>query len=225
MVEERNADAWIVVAGSRELLEWFSAQPIPCIALYGRTDGLPLARTGPDKLPAVLEATRRLITLGHRRIVAISLGSRRKPTPGNIELAFLEELAAHKIPAGDYNLPDWEETPRGFNDLLEGLFQSTQPTALMIEEVPRFIAAMQFLAKSNISVPGQVSLVCTDYHESLSWCYPEVAHMNWSITPIVRRIVRWVAAVRNGKADRKIINFPAEFVPGGSIGPVPAGRG
>jgi hypothetical protein len=27
-------------------------------------------------------------------------------------------------------------------------------------------------------------------------------------------------AVRKGKADRKVINYPAEFVPGGSIGPV-----
>jgi hypothetical protein len=28
--------------------------------------------------------------------------------------------------------------------------------------------------------------------------------------------------VRKGKADRKIINFPAEFIPGGSIGPARA---
>ena len=36
----------------------------------------------------------------------------------------------------------------------------------------------------------------------------------------MRRVVRWVDAVRKGKADRKTINIPAEFIPGGSIGPV-----
>lgn len=36
----------------------------------------------------------------------------------------------------------------------------------------------------------------------------------------VKRAEPWVNAVRKGKPDRKIINFPAEFVPGGSIGPV-----
>jgi hypothetical protein len=44
--------------------------------------------------------------------------------------------------------------------------------------------------------------------------------MRWDYALIVRRVVRWVDAVRKGKADHKTINIPAEFVPGGSIGPV-----
>jgi hypothetical protein len=44
--------------------------------------------------------------------------------------------------------------------------------------------------------------------------------MRWDNRPIVRPVVRWVAAVRRGKPDRKSINFPAEFIPGGSIGAV-----
>jgi len=104
--------------------------------------------------------------------------------------------------------------------LLENLFRKTPPTALIIDETARFIAAMQFLARRHIEVPGQVSLVATDFDSSLEWCDPGVAHMIWNPAPIVRRIVRWVAAVGQGKADRQTINFPAEFVPGGSIGPV-----
>jgi hypothetical protein len=44
--------------------------------------------------------------------------------------------------------------------------------------------------------------------------------MRWDNSFIVRRVVRWVDAVRKSRADRKTINIPAEFVPGGSIGPV-----
>lgn len=47
--------------------------------------------------------------------------------------------------------------------------------------------------------------------------------MQWDNAPIVRRVVRWVSAVRKGKPDRNSIKFPAEFVPGGSIGPVRKG--
>jgi hypothetical protein len=47
--------------------------------------------------------------------------------------------------------------------------------------------------------------------------------MHWNTVPIVRRIVRWIDAVAEGHADRKTINFPAELVPGGSIGPVGKG--
>jgi DNA-binding LacI/PurR family transcriptional regulator len=218
-VGENPADAWVVVAGSRELLEWFAGQTMPSIALFGRTDGLALARTGPDKVPAYVAATRQLVALGHRRIVLLTRRARRKPTPGNVELAFLAELAAHGITTGDYNLPDWEETPQGFCALLERLFRVTPPTALIVEETPRVIAVMEFLARRRIHVPEQVSLVSTDYDALLAWCHPPVAHMRWDDEPIVRRIVRWVAAVRRGRADRKQINFPAQFIPGGSIGP------
>jgi DNA-binding LacI/PurR family transcriptional regulator len=222
-LSETPADAWIVAAGSRDVLEWFAGQSVPCMALYGRSGGLPLARTGPDKEPAYLAATRQLLALGHRRIVLISRSPRRKPTPGRVERAFLTELAAHGIPTSDYNLPDWEETPEGFTALLTSLFRHTPPTALIIEETSRVIAASQFFARHGITVPEQVSLVCTDYDESLAWCHPAVAHMTWSNVPIVRRIVRWVAAVQRGRDDRATILFPAEFVPGGSIGPARRG--
>ena len=54
----------------------------------------------------------------------------------------------------------------------------------------------------------------------LDMCHPGFAHMRWDNRLIVRRVVRWVDAVRKSRADRKTINIPAEFVPGGSIGPV-----
>ncbi len=219
MVKEIEVDAWIISAGSRELLEWFAGQSIPSFALYGRSGGLSLARSGPDKVPAYLEATRQLIALGHRRIVLITLAGRRKPVPGNIERLVIEEIRAHGIETGPYNLPDWEETPKGFNALLENLFRTTPPTALIIDETQKLIAAMQFLARRHIDVPGQVSLVSPDFGKEISWCYPTIAHMEWNNVHIVRRVVRWVAAVKKGNPDRDTINFPATFVPGGSIGP------
>jgi DNA-binding LacI/PurR family transcriptional regulator len=223
-VQANPADAWVVEAGSRGLLEWFAGQKVPAIALYGRSDGLPIARSGPDKVPAIVEATRQLIALGHQRIVLIVLGPRRKPTPGRAEQAFLDELAAHGIATGDYHLPDWEETPEGFSALLETLFRTTPPTALIVDETPRVIAAVHFFARHRIRLPEQVSLVSTDYDSSLAWCSPTVAHIRWNPAPIVRRIVRWIAALRKGNRDRRTINFPAEFRPGGSIGPAPRAR-
>jgi len=215
------ADVWIVDAGSRPLLEWCAAQPTPCLALYGRNDNLPLARTGPDTAPAHRAATRHLLALGHRRIVNIARESRRKPTPGISERAVLEELAAHGVPTGDYNLPDWEETPKGLCRLLESLFRHTPPTALLIDETPNLIATLAFLARHGIRMPEQVSLVSTDFDASLDWCHPAIAHLRWDNALIVRRVVRWVNSARKGRPDRRVVNFPAEFVPGGSIGPAP----
>ena len=218
-----TADAWLISAGSYELLEWCSKLPTPCLAIYGRTEGLSLARTGPDKAPAYRVATRRLLELGHRRIVLIVRAERREPRPGICEQAFLDELNTHGVVTGDYNLPAWEESPKGLSELLERLFLYSPPTALIVDESARYIAVAEFLARRGINVPRQVSLVSPDDDPALSWCYPPIAHMRWDYSLIVRRVVRWVDAVRKGNPDRKIINVPAEFNDGQSIAPVAVG--
>ena len=72
MVKKTPADAWVIVGGSGEVLEWFCGQPLPAFAIFGRRRGLPIAGVGPDKPPAFVEATRALISLGHRRIVLLA---------------------------------------------------------------------------------------------------------------------------------------------------------
>ena len=222
-LEETPAHVWIVASGSRPLLEWLAGQAKPCLALFGRTDGLQIARTGPDKVAAYAAATRGLLGLGHRRIVLICRRPRRLPKPGNIEQVFLDELAAHGLATGGYCLPEWEETPEGFHALLENLFRVTPPTALIIDETCFFHAATAYFARRGIRVPADVSIVATDYDASFFWHHPPVAGMRWENGPIVRRIARWVEAARKGRADRETINYPAEFVPGETIGPARQG--
>lgn len=220
LVKQAPADAWVVWAGSRAVLEWFSAQPTPAFALFGRRDGLPLAATGPDKLPACLAATRRLIALGHRRIVLLVHRERRLPEPGQTERAFLALLAAHGLSAGDFNLPNWEDTPASLHELLRLLFQVTPPTALLVDSAPLFVAVQQFLACRRLRVPEEVSLICTDPSPTFAWCVPAIAHIAWDPAPVVRRVVRWAAVVSRGGSDVRQTLTPAQFVPGGTIGPV-----
>lgn len=219
LVKQSTADAWVVVAGSREVLEWFSNQPMPTIALFGRRRGLPIASTGVDKPTVIAEATRKLIGLGHRRIVLLCRRMRRLPLPGESERSFLNELSANGIQPGAYHLPDWEESIDGFFSMLESLFQITPPTALLIDEVPFFTATQQFLARRRIMVPEDVSLISMDPDPSFAWCRPSITHIRWDQLPVERRIVRWAAAVSRGKQDLRQNSIPAELVLGGTIGP------
>ncbi len=72
MVKQTEADAWVVGSGTREVLQWFIEHKTPVFALFGRRRELKIAAIGPDKIPAIVEATRRLIDLGHQRIVLLS---------------------------------------------------------------------------------------------------------------------------------------------------------
>ncbi len=223
IVAKTPADAWILVGGSREVLSWFCEQSTPTMAIFGRRRGLPMAGVGPDKPPACASATRVLIDLGHRRIVMLARRMRRLPEPGAPERAFLEELAVHGIPPGPYHLPDWEENIDGFHERLESLFRVTPPTALIIDEAPFFVAAQQYLAGRGLRVPEDVSLICTDADATFAWCRPSVAHIRWDSRPVVRRVLRWAVNISRGQVDLRQTLTPAEFVQGGTIGPVAKG--
>ena len=120
----------------------------------------------------------------------------------------------------DFLTTEWDESPAGFERLMESLFINTPPTALIVDETCLFIAALGFLVRRGLRVPEQVSLVAGDGVPILDMCWPRFTQMRWDNPLIVRRVVRWVDAVRKGNPDRKILNIPASFVPGGSIGPV-----
>lgn len=216
-----QVDAWVVVAPRRGVAEWFAAQPFPAIAIGGSNPDINLAGTAALASPARVEALRSLLALGHRRIVMICLSHLRQPVPRLPVSSFTEELDAHGISWNyHYNVPEWEETPAGFRALLTSLFAVSPPTALMIDETPRLMAALAFLAERGLRVPEQVSLFVGQWDSSMAWSDPPIAHVRWDNTPLVRRVVRWLTAVANGRPDRKTLLFPAEFVPGGSMAPV-----
>jgi DNA-binding LacI/PurR family transcriptional regulator/DNA-binding MarR family transcriptional regulator len=221
IVLQSEADAWIVIAGSREVLSWFVGQSIPVFALFGRRAGLAIAGIGPNKVGTMGAATRKLVELGHRSIVLIVERVRRLPKPGRPELAFLNELQAHGITPSDYHLPDWEPTVDGLHALLDSLFRVTPPTALIVDQSSLFVAVQQFLANHRLLVPQQVSLICTDSDPAFAWCRPAISHFHWETGPVVSRVVRWAGHISQGKPDHGQSYSSAEFIEGGTIGPAP----
>jgi DNA-binding LacI/PurR family transcriptional regulator len=217
LVQRTNAAAWVVVVGTREILQWFSSRDIPVYALFGRRRDLAIAGGGPDKSEAYRAVVRKLVELGHRRIVLLALTSRRLPSPGLPERAFLEELQAHGITTGRFNLPDWEETPEDLQHLLDACFRITPPTAFLVDEAYLFHATKHHLAAQGIRIPKDVSLVCTDPDRTFSWCLPSIAHIRWDNRPLLRHVLRWADLVKQRKEERKQINIPAEFVMGGTV--------
>jgi len=218
-VESTETDAWVVLGGSREVLDWFAGQPTPAFALFGRLTEVPMASTSPKKADAFAQAIDQLVALGHRRVIYLVREERRKPTPGFLERLFLERLRSHGIKTGSYNLPDWEESPDGLHVLMESLFQHTPPTAMLIDGPALYAAVQAFLGNHRLTVPGDVSLICTDPDPTFEWCIPKVTHMSWEARPLVRRVAKWVDHVSRGKDDRRKSWHKARLVHGGTVGP------
>lgn len=219
-VRKHPADAWIVHAASREILEWFKEKDIPVMAIFGRRRQVQVASIGPDKVSALQACVRRLCELGHRRIVLMAREERRRPVPGHIELEFLEELKKNGIEPGPYHLPDWDDNPKGFHQCLNELFKHTPPTALILVETHFYVAAMQHLIQKGLCVPKDVSLACSESHPVFNWCQPSVSHIHWQAEPIIEHVVKWVRKLSRGINDKECRYTPALFLEGGSIGPV-----
>ncbi len=214
------ADAWIVPAAPRPILEFFAAQPVPVIAIGGGFLGLEIAGVAPDGNPVLCAAARRLVELGHRRLVLICGRGWRQPAGGRAIGAYTAELARHGITADDYHIPDFEPTPAGLHALFTSLFRVTPPTALILESGDYAVAALSFLAQRGYTVPRDVSLVCLYPGPSLEWCHPPVARLRHDDRVISRQVIRWCRALARGKVDREPVLFPAVFDEGGTIGPV-----
>ncbi|GAA5480276.1 substrate-binding domain-containing protein [Haloferula helveola] len=222
VVESHDADAWIVVAGSPPVLQWFVEQPRPAFALFGRHTDINIATASANRRDAIVDAVRELARLGHRRVVLLGRSLFRFPNPAQDAQTFLSELEAHGIPTGAYNLPDWDDTADGFIQSLDRLFAATPPTALLIDEPFLFHAAQTHLAQHGILAPKHVSLVCLESDFSFSWCRPTVAHVRMNVDPIVRHAVRWANRVVRGKDDPRKLLTKASFVTGGTVGAAPS---
>ncbi|MCH7225624.1 substrate-binding domain-containing protein [Haloferula sp. A504] len=218
VVGQAKADAWVLWTASREVLEWFIGRNTPILAYAGQlTLEMPIASVAPDFEQAITAATRRLVELGHRRIVLLTRAG-AKPA------YFLDELKAHGISTGPYNIPDCGPGPEEFRRCLDSLLAVTPPTALLIDELHTFHAAHDHLARRGFIAPERISLVCLDFHPSFELWDRPLAHVRWDIDALVRRMTRWVDNVSRGREDRRRTKVETTFVEGGTIGPVP-GKG
>lgn len=220
MVAKTKTDAWIVLSSPQEILEWFVSCGIPTFALFGRFRRLPMAASGLDKVPAFRTAIRRLVELGHRRIVLLQPKHNREPRPALLVREAIAEMEAHGIRTGDYNLPDWEQSPAGLRKRLDSLFAVSPPTAIILDRPNELIGAQIHLAHRGILAPRDVSLICDD-DPAFEWCKPSVSCVRWKTGPWVRRVSAWVNNVAKGKEDLRQSFTKAEFVERETVGSAP----
>ena len=217
-MQETQADGWIVLSGSPELLRWCSTSPVPCLALGGACLGLPLASVGSLSLPAYLKAVDHLIELGHRRIVLLTPRHWHRPSNQFVR-QFQAALARHGIAPSDYNAPHWEESPQGMEALLTEMFRMTPPTAFLLLKSKWSVGLLSFLARRGLRVPEDVSVISWSCDSQLAWHCPPRSHFSRNQNLLVRRISRWAAALAKGRPDREALTIPVTFVPGHTVAP------
>lgn len=221
LVKEIQADIWIVLSAPEAILDWFLDEKIPVFAAFGGFPGRPIAAVGLRYLSSLLEATRQLIGLGHRRVVFLACRGKVRPLPDGLWSRLMREMESHGIQTGPYNLPEWQDNAEGFNKMLQALFEHTPPTALLIEEPVHLVAALQFFSHRGIRVPQDVSIVCMQPGPEFEFCQFPVTYIDWDRRPIIRHMVRWVRHMSLGHHDIRQTYCKSKLVQGGTIAAAP----
>lgn len=221
VVKTSAADAWILNRPSLQTVQWFIASKIPAMALGGRSAGLAVASTGIDAEQVLRQIVRRLVGLGHRRIVFLVHPTMLAPTEGPLVRVFREELAAAGVKPGEFNVPVWEETPAGLAGLFDSLYRYTPPTALICLPVGATFGTINHILRHGLRISEDVSLVSLRTDPCLDWILPGVttAHTRMDETVFFRRTLGWVKSVSTGKPDTRRQLCPAEFIEGDTVGP------
>lgn len=218
-LKDCDADAWIAYSAQRDVLEMVSAGPVPAFALGGQMMGLPMAGSRADLTIPICDCLDLLVAQRHQSIVLICPAKLRLPKPNLSAEVFLDRLRHHGIRAdARYNLPDWEHTPDGLNALLQALFFTTPPTALIVFDPECLGPVLVFLAGRGLRVPEHVSVVNIMPDPMQAFYRPAIAHFQWHVQPHVKRVIQWVNALGRGKADRRMSTTEPVFVPAESIG-------
>lgn len=220
LVAETAADAWIIYSASHEVLKWFAEQPLPALALGGHARGLALASTRTDLAQAMDNCVDELVRYGHRRIVLIAPEWWRKPAPNFAAQAFLARLSHHGLPSSEYNLPEWQESPEGLENLMQALLFATPPTTLLLGEPTYCSAIRAWLGEHDRHVPRDVSIVNLMPDPLFQMHRLTYASFNWPEHVHHHRILRWLKNLLAGRPDQEQFIAHAAFTSGGTIGPV-----
>lgn len=224
LIGRTSVDAWIVVAGSRGLLEWLVSRPQPVFAIGGDCANMEnLALAGSYARPAHLAMARRLVDLGHRRIVFLLPKFARVDAPNSSVGCIKAELAAHGIASGSFNFPDWDESPEGLAAQLDATFRVSPPTAIFATQPVWMIGILAFLARKGLKVPEDISVVCGNGAGFLQWHTPSIARYVHDDARIARRVLQWADTVARCRKDTKHLLVPVRLEEGQSLAPAKGG--
>lgn len=221
MIAKCHADAWVVSGAPAALAEWLHRHNsnTPAILLGGQRGDRPFATASMDSSRALHETVRRLIKLGHQRIVLVCLPDWVRPKPGQMVQAFFQQLADAGLPASEYNAPWHETTPHGFAKLLDSLFRLTPPTAMIVPHAHYAFAVMGYLGTRGLAIPRDLSLVVRGSDPAFEWVRPRIAHFDCPTADLIRHVLRWVDRCAKGKPDHQPKLVEATLIPGDTIAP------
>ena len=215
LLDSSGADALIVVAGTRNTLDWASGCGVPVLALGGDTTDFPIPAVGYDSNAMVTMAPDRLLATGHRDI-CFPLGVHSPSYVGEMERAMIDAFTRHGVEfQPKLHFPQWHSNvPEAWREGLHWRFGSRRPDALLLASVSAYQACLGVLMELGLKVPDDLSLVVIGEQSELSWFHPVPASFDLDPLKLADKIANWIDSPKN---EQSSFILQPKWLEGGSI--------
>jgi DNA-binding LacI/PurR family transcriptional regulator len=224
LVHEHPSAAWLLYATGPVIERWFYQRRVPTFVYGSPPRGVKLPFVANDFEAAVFHAGIQLVRQGHRIIGMLECG---KPFPALRAAERGLQRALSTAPAQCRVIIFKDDiSPPSVARSLESAFKLRErPTALILTSAAQALTCFSWLASRGIRTPGDISIVCTINDAWFTEFHPPLSHYRSNCRIIARQIgQRVMDLINNGQIIQKSLRVQLEYVPGATIGPVPARR-
>ncbi len=215
IVRRRRMDGLLMLAG-------FNDQPafkdsldnldMPCVTIDRELPGVPSVRS--DHRGGGYEATRHLISLGHRRIALLTGRMNLFPS--------LERYRGYEQAHIDAGLtvdpvlvrPQNHASSFAFSDVHDLLRQPNRPTAIITMGTHMLASVMEALASTGMRYPRDISLVCVGDTDLARYATPSISAISWNLNEMGRIAARMLLDKIAGhdEHENKAVYLPTKFI-------------
>jgi DNA-binding LacI/PurR family transcriptional regulator len=224
LVEQNPHSAWILTLSTSAMQQWFQARGLPAIVAGSLHSGVSLPSVDNNFRAIGRHAGGMVFGRGHRQVafLASSLGY-GGIGPGTVEIergvreAFGTTRERECELTAVYHEPNREDICRALDRLLGA---PTPPTALIIAHSTSLLTALTHLARKNVAIPRDLSLVVTHDEPFFAHIVPDLSHYEWSPEKFAAQYARLVGlAMEDLLRPDTCIRLMPRFVAGDTLRP------
>jgi LacI family transcriptional regulator len=221
----RGVDALMLIGTDRQngVYRYLEDRSVPLVTAWSFVQDAPAPGVGFNNREAMVELTRRVLALGHRKLAIISApraynDRARERVEGALDAAESAGLARRDIPILEVNY----SIANGAEAFAELMKAPDRPTAVLCGNDVLAVGALGKARELNLSVPGDVSITGFDDIELAEISYPPLTTVHVPHRQMGREAALLLIDLIKGREPGARSALQTYLVERGTLGPVPA---
>jgi len=220
-VKLHSASCWVLIHSTLTMQEWFQGSATPCVIAGSCHEGFDLPYVDLNHHATCRHAAITFLRLGHRRIAFLT---RLAENAGDkqSERGFMEGVTEYEDRQAVGTVLHLNNDKRHSTRLIGRLMSCNDaPTAILVNQSYHYLTVFSILMQMGKSIPANVSLICRDHDNFLSFLEPTPAYYGDDAKLFSKKMIRVLTAVMAGAPSANTrVNLLPELIMGSSIAPL-----